>query len=261
MHFEAVQQYAEELVGKRLGNVTKWFPMSMAALRRSMPAADLRDILYTYGTEQIRDSDAIGGEWVRTESMRFRDYLRGLVASGRIGLPHFGDLLEFETTRQQMSHDPLLSRAGRSAEQAKNDAERLFGKDRRQHARPLLASHAQLRDFSCNVLALIKRVEGEAAGPAALPHEPTCVLFIRKPGTAKVIVQTVNGPLREMLTRCDGMSTTMQILDGTAARYARPGGPDEEAVRAECLAALEHCHTSGILVAADASTETPVVTP
>ena len=245
----AIQVYAESLVLKKMGIVTKWFPLSLAALRKALPADTVREIVSRYGYETVRDSDAIGGEWVRSEFTRFQHYLLGLVSTGEIDVPYFTDVLEFEAARQMMSHDPTMSRTLEGGESVR-DAVRTFADPGANGVMPLLGPHVRVRPFTCDIVAVISRTEDDSAG-APVADEPTWVMFVKKPGTAKVIAQAISPPLKDILELCDGTRSTSEVLASIVSRHATPAGLSEDDVKGDGLAVLEQFYAAGLITFID----------
>jgi hypothetical protein len=119
--------------------------------------------------------------------------------------------------------------------------------------KPRLGSHARIRRFSCDILALISQVEG-GGSPLAVNEEPSWVLFIRKPKSAKVIVQALNAALCDVLEQSDGNRTAVDILATVVARHGIPPGASEEDVRADFLSVLDQFYAAGILTFSELET-------
>ena len=157
LDLKVIQEYADSLVGKKMALVTKWFPLSLAALRRALPASRVRRLVFSYGYQRAGDTGELGGEWVRGEFVRFKDYLQDQVSTGEIPIPFFTDVLEFEAARQMMSHDPAASTSAR--EPASEAAAGVFDDAARNAVKPLRAAHVSLRRFTCDIFALISAIE------------------------------------------------------------------------------------------------------
>jgi hypothetical protein len=244
----ALERYAESLIGKRSSLVTKWFPITFSAMRRGLPTQRLHEILSEYSHQNIRDTSEVGGEWVRSEALRFRNFLQGVFARDQIGIPHIADLLEFEITRQLMSQDPSLSTSPAGIDEASFKA--LAAREAaRMDGQPLLAKHVRLQQFHCDIVEVLARVEnGHPVSPVS--EQATWVMFIKKPGLAKVVVQTVTSALNEFLTLCDGTRTTTAILETISARYADDERRSDD-VRNDCRAVLEQFYLAGLMAPHD----------
>jgi hypothetical protein len=243
---EAVDRYAEALVGKRMALIAKWFPLTIAMLKQTTPPDRLQPILNGYAHANIRDSAPVGGDWVRSEFEQFRGYLRGVIARKELAVPYLADVLDFEATRQLMSQDPALSRAsldGADAEKVTRAAAAVAA----PWGRPRLGGHVRVLPFDCDIVAVIAQVESGSAGPP-VSGEPAWVMFVKKPGLAKVVVQALNPALRDVLELCDGTRTTAEILAVAISRHATEDMP-EQAVREDCRAVLEQFCLSGLMTA------------
>jgi hypothetical protein len=240
--YHAVDSYADGLVRKRLGTISKWFPLTFAALRKALPPEQRLELMNGYGYGTIRESDDIGGDWVRSESHEFTTYLRSLVARGELQMAYLPDLLDLETTRREMSQDEAVSVSSQEFFLAQRAAPR---SELRAQSRPLLGQHASLRQFSCNIVDLIAQIE-EAQAFVAPPTAPTWVLFVKKPRRPKITLQTVTRPVQELLSLCNGARTSAEILDDMVSRHATTTiSPDD--VRGDCRKVLEECYQAGIL--------------
>lgn len=246
LNLEAIQAYADSLVGKKMALVTKWFPLSMAALKKGLPDRQFRRIVFGYGYHGPRDDSQLGGEWVRGEFMRFKNYLQGLIVKGEIDVPFFNDVLEFEAARQMLSQDPTASKSPHApaSEQTLADA---FGDAAQNRTKPRLGKHVSIRRFNCDIVALMSATETDekSAGPVAT--DPTWAMFVKKPGTAKVVVQRISPALRDVLELCDGTRTTAEILASIVSRHGKSDGLPEHEVRGDCLTVLEQFYAAGLI--------------
>jgi hypothetical protein len=248
---QAIQTYADSLVGKKMALVTKWFPLSLAALKKGLPGDQFRRIVFGYGYQSTRDNTEIGGEWVRGEFLRFKHYLQDLVSKGAFDIPFFTDVLEFEAARQMMSQDPTASKS-REEPPSEEAAARVFGDAAQQWVKPLLGKHVSVRRFNCDIVALISETEKDETSEKSetpVTAEPMWAMFVKKPGTSRVVVQTISLPLRDVLELCDGTRTTGEILASIVSRHATPAGPAEEEVKGDCLTVLEQFYTAGLISA------------
>jgi hypothetical protein len=80
--------------------------------------------------------------------------------------------------------------------------------------------------------------------------QPTWVMFIKKPGLSKVVVQTVTAALNELLGLCDGTRTTAAILEMIGARYADANRRSED-VQDDCQAVLQQFYLAGLMTLQD----------
>lgn len=245
---QAILTYADSLVGKKMALVTKWFPLSLAALKKGLPGGQFRRIVFGYGYQGTRDNSEIGGDWVRGEFMRFKNYLQDLVSKGEIEIPFFTDVLEFEAARQMMSYDPTTSKS-REEPASEEATARVFGDAAQKRVKPLLGKHVSVRRFNCDIVALISETEKDEKSETPVTADPMWAMFVKKPGTSRVVVQTISPPLRDVLELCDGTRTTGEILASIVSRHATPGGPPEEEVKDDCLAVLEQFYTAGLISA------------
>jgi hypothetical protein len=243
---KALEAYADTLVGKKMALVTKWFPLSMSALKKGLSERQFRRVVFSYGYQAIRDTGELGGEWVRGEFMRFKDYLLKLVSRGEIDIPFFSDVLEFEAARQMMSQDPGASRSPQAPASEQAIIE-LLGDAAQKGVKPQLGKHVSVRRFDCDIVALIAATERNDESETPLAADPTWAMFVKKPGTSKVVVQRISPAVRDVLELCDGTRTTGEILASIVTRHATPAGPSDQEVKGDCLTVLEQFYRTGLI--------------
>jgi hypothetical protein len=236
---QAIREYAASLLGKRLGLIKKWLPLSFLLLAKQLSAAKVHTILKRYSSENIRGTDGIGGDWVRMEFDRVAKYLRQLVATREIESPYFTDVLAFEVLRFSMLNDLEIGR--RAIEAASGERTRAtFISECQRGARPALGKHACVQVFNYNLAELIPLVEQEQAIPA-LELKPTWVLCFKKPRALGISTSVINPALKQLIELCDGGRT----IDGISSAIAAQLGVTEAGARDECLAALEQLYIGG----------------
>jgi hypothetical protein len=246
LDMEAVGEYASGLLGKRIGIIKKWFRLPWLFLEARLPAPALGRVFRRFGVEEIRDSDEMGGEWVRSEFDRFHKYLQDLVSSKEIDLPGFSDLLEFEATRFSMALDPELSSIAAEFGRAIMASDTAFTREFQDNFSPLLGKHARILSFNHNVADLVTILE-EGMPIPELEEEPTVVLFFKRPQELKVDTSLINLPLRTLLEMCTGEWSTSNVVSSVISQYGALLDVPEEDLREDCLAVLKQLHLAGAI--------------
>ena len=223
---EAVREYAGSLLGKRIGLIRKWLPLSLRVLTKQLTAPEVNRILERYGLENIRGTDEIGGEWVRGEFQRVSEYLRRLVALGEIDVPYLADVLKFEAVKFWMLNDPEVSECARRFTQP-DRTQSSFTDECQKNARLLLGKHACLESFDHNLAELMPLVEKEGA-ITQLEVKPSYVLFFKKPDAPGVANSTVNLPLKQLIELCDGTRTIDGVVSSISSQLGMSGGRCKE---------------------------------
>src|SRR5215510_3879574 len=67
LDMKEVTEYASSLVAKRIGIIMRWFRVPLTYLNAVLGPARVNRLLRTYSVDHIRDTDELGGEWVRLE--------------------------------------------------------------------------------------------------------------------------------------------------------------------------------------------------
>src|SRR5262245_4353576 len=236
---QAVREYASSLMGKRLGLIKKWLPLSFLVLARQLSAEKAHAILKRYGSENIRGTDEIGGDWVRREFDRVSRYLRQLAAMREIDVPYFTDVLAFEVLRFSMLNDLEVSKRAAEVTRAER-TKATFISECQRSAKPVLGKHARLQVFNYNLAELIPLVEQEQA-ILSLEMKPTWVFCFKRPHALGISTSVVNVALKHLLELCDGKQT----IDGIISTIAAQLGMTEAGARDDCLTALEQLYIAG----------------
>jgi hypothetical protein len=236
---QAVREYGTSLLGKRLGLIKKWLPLSFLLLARQLSAEKAHAILKRYASENISGTDDIGGDWVRTEFDRVSKYLRQLVAIREIDVPYLADVLAFEVLRFSMLNDREVSRSAIGVARAERTKASFIGECQRS-AKPVMGKHACLQVFNYNLAELIPLVEGEQAIPA-LEVKPTWVLCFKRPHALGISTSVINPALKLLIELCNGRQT----IEGIIASIASQLDITEAGARDDCFAALEHLYVAG----------------
>lgn len=243
---EAINDYAGSLIGKRMGLIKKWLPLSVIVLETNLQSGRLNRILHRYGLEYIRDTDDLGGEWVRSEFKRFCNYLRELISLKQIDIRYFADVLEFEVVKFSMMMDADVSRSAIEFAESNGAAQIDFAETPLGELRPLLGAHARVRLFNYDMGELIEHLENFHATPG-LEEEPTWVLFFKKAHSVKVDSSTINPPLKDLLDLCTGDRTVEEIVSAIASKYALALEVSEEDLRDDSLGILEQVYKAGAI--------------
>ena len=236
---EAVREYAGSLLGKRIGLIRKWLPLSLRVLAKHLSAQEANRILERYGLENIRGTDEIGGEWVRAEFQRVSEYLTGLVARGEIEVPYFRDVLKFEVVKFWMLNDLAVNECARCFTKP-DRTQSTFTDECQRNGKLRLGKHACLESFDHNLAELLPLVEKEAS-MTQLEVNPSYVLFFKRPDAPGVANSTVNLPLKQLIELCDGTRT----IDGVVSSISSQLGMTEAVVRNDCWAALGQLYIGG----------------
>ena len=232
-----VREYALSLVAKRTELIKKWFAMTFSYLETALPQAEVNQLLHRYGVETYRDREELGGEWLRGESERFYEYLRGFAERGEVTAPYFSDFLEYEYAVFSMKNSPETYQSSADYEKA-NEAEAPgLTPDLVRRSRPVIGRHARLRLFEHDVAELVACLGEGRPLPAPAPS-PTWVLFLRTPTAQTVIPSVISPPLKELIELCAGGLTTEEIVSDVARRHASGDGFTEEELQNDCLDVL-----------------------
>jgi hypothetical protein len=258
-----IRDYAASLLGKKIALLKKWLDMSITFLEVNLGEDKVRQILRRYGLENIRDTEELGGEWVRSECDRVTSYFRELIQTKEIEVHGFSDLLEFEAVSFAMALDPEVAASAVEFTDANTGGGLNFDEDFLNAARPLLGKHVRVQLYDYDVAEFSTQFE-QGMRNAALRFEPVGILFFKKAQDIKLQTSIINGPLKDLLDMCDGKRTTKEILSAIASQYGSSveGGPEE--VIADCVDIFEQLYTAGavrfdrcISVAASMTADSP----
>lgn len=243
---EAIRDYAGSLIGKRLGLIKKWFPIALSYLESSLTTHKSNSILHRYALEQIRDTDDLGGEWLRSESERFLNYLRQLVAQKVIDVRYFSDVLEFEAIQFAMQLDTEVSASAVEFMKANSAKEFPHSEEMQSSMRPLIGKHARRHLFNYEMSELIQSIEENKPIPD-MEEESTWVLFFKRAHSVKVDSSAINLPLNDLLALCTGALSVKEIISLIASKHAAVLDVTEEELAEDCLGILEQLYGYGAI--------------
>jgi hypothetical protein len=248
LDMEAVQEYAASLVAKKIGVIRKWLPLSFAYLEANLPPDKVRQILRGYSLDNIRDTEEIGGDWVRGEFERLCGYFRERIAEGEITARPFPELLEFEATTFSMELDPEVSKSASEFAEANSRREVELTEEFQSGFAPALGRHACVRGFDSDVAELVARIQGgqPAMEPEPEPEPgPTWVLFFKIPNSVKAETHAINLPLKELLGMCNGKIAVRDVISAIADKHAADAGSTADELGDDCLQILEQLYHYG----------------
>ena len=246
LDMQAIREYASSLVGKRIGIIRKWYRLPFAFLEAKLPRDKVNRIARRFGVDEIRETDEMGGEWVRAEFDRFYAYLRELISTKEINLTGFSDLLEFEAVRFSMGQDPELSSVAAEFSEANQAKELVFTEEFQKSFGPLLGRHTRIRHFNYNVADLVTMLEEEMPVPE-LEEEPNWILFFKRPHSLQVDASVINLPLKSLFEMCTGEWSTVDVISSIASQYCASSDTPEEELKEDCLAILEQMYSAGAI--------------
>lgn len=247
LDMNAVQEYADSLLAKRIEAIRKWFPLSFLVLENELLPERLNELLYQYGLENVPDSDELGGDWVRVESERFYNYLRHRVSLDQVTTAYFADVLTFEMLKLTLLNDVDASRNALAFDEARRAEAQTLTDALEKCLRPLLGRHARFYPFRYDMAALVRQIENRHA-PIQAEIEPTWVLFFKKPQAPEVTTSTINRPLKDFLELCDGTRTVDWVTSFIAPQYATSGAITAAEARAACLTLLDQLYRQGAIM-------------
>lgn len=246
LDLDAVQDYASSLVSKKVGLIKKWLPLSLDYLERELSPAQVGRLLRGYSLENIRDTDELGGEWVRGEFEKLCQYLREKVASGETRPPYIDDLIGFEEVTFSMELDPDVSRSAAEFADSNRGAELAFTEEFVRGYAPVRGGHVRVGRFDFDVAQLVASIEAGEPTPQ-LEREETWVLFFKIPHSIKAETHAINPPLKELLEMCDGGSSVREIVAHIAGKYAADSDAPPEELEEDCLQILEQLYGYGAI--------------
>lgn len=241
-----VREYALSLVTKRTELIKKWFGMTFAYLEAELPQKEVNQLLHRYGVETYRDREELGGEWLRGESERFHEYLRGYIERGEVTLPYFSDLLEYEYSVFSMRNCPETYQSSADYEKANVAEAPVLAPDLMRRNHPVIGIHARVRRFDYDVAELVACLDEGKPMPTPTPS-PTWLLFLRTPAAQTVIPSVISLPLKELVELCTGELTTEEIITDVARRHASDAGFTEEELKNDCLDVLSQLYDMRIV--------------
>lgn len=242
----AVQRYADGLIRKRLRIVEKWLPLTMSVLDRGVRERSMPDVLVQYAVENIRDDEEIGGGWVRNESARVFERLKGLVAEGVIRVSYFLDVLEFEATELSMITDPEVETAASKSAERSGNARIVWDVAELASSRPLAGKHVRVKCFDYDMPRLVAAL-AQGQTDLNLGREACWILFLKKAGTPRPQASTLNPPSRDLLLLSCGDATLAEISDVLFASYGDLYGVTPKQVAKECVALTQQLYEYGAI--------------
>lgn len=227
LDLEAVSEFGESLISKRINMIRRWFPMSFAALDRHVSPTIVNRRLDRFTQDHVRDGDEYATIWRLRESARVTEYLTQLVTQGDLPLPPAADVVRFEAERLRLTLDPDAFHSA-----IRRPAPRTALADETVLVRP---PHASVLTFRYNVALLIKLIE-EGFGIDDLVPEACNVLFIRR-GTDGMVETHVTGEgSYRIVAHCSRPTRVQDLL--TAMKIAYGFSPELDATLREELARL-----------------------
>ena len=204
-----LHDFAENLASKRFGLIAKVCPATHALVERRGRLLELAKrflranpphLSEQYSSRTIRD-----GYW-------FLEMLHQMDEEGALNDPLLADVARFERAMLLVSTDLAAlesSQAFWDAAQERPD----MSYDEMLASQPRLGLHTRIEAFQSDITEVIRALGSQQPLPE-LSSQPVIMLFSKQPGWRNISYAKINARTRELLERCDGISSCRQIIAG-----------------------------------------------